>query len=386
MDVPLRRGQLLFEQLSTSLTRRGQSPYVPPARLARAVESVRAGLRKVSLKLLPPPAGVLDVAWGFAAAQTIYAAARLGIADALADGPLSAPEIADRIGADRAATLRLLRVLAMQSIFAERADGTYEMTSLAAPLRSDGPMSVRPMLLMLSHPFYWEHYGHLTDSVRAGQTSVEMVHGISLFECFEKDPESAQLFADAMACLTRLSIPPILAAYDFSRAKTIVDVGGGNGQLLAAILGAVPKARGVLLEQQAVQTQARERFEQAGLARRADIEVGSFFDTVPRVGDLYLLKHILHDWDDEQANAILCRVRDAMAPSASLLLIECVIPSGNKFHFGKFLDLDMMIFSGGRERTADEFSDLLAKTGFTLRRIIPTVMHLSIIEASVATG
>ncbi|MGB3484647.1 MAG: methyltransferase [Mycobacterium sp.] len=332
--------------------------------------------------MVPPPVGILDAAMGgVATAQTIYAAARLGIADVLSDGPLTAEVIAARVGADPAATHRLLRALAMQSIFVHRTDGTFELTATAQTLRSDTPMSVRPLLLLLSHPLYWEHWGRLTDSVRTGRSSIETSYGMTLFECLGHEPEVAKVFNDAMSCTSSLVIPPILAAYDFSRARSIVDVGGGNGRLLSAILKAAPEARGVLFDIPSTEAKSREHLVAAGVGHRSDVEVGSFFDTVPPSGDLYVLKHIIHDWDDDHARMILGRIRETMAPTATLLLIEAVLPSNNKPHLSKFLDLDMLIFAGGHERTRPQYDTLLDTAGFRVNRAIPTASHLSIIEA-----
>lgn len=331
--------------------------------------------------MVPAFAGVLDLAMGYAVSQAVHAAARLGIADILVDGPLTVERIAGQIDADASALRRLLRVLAAHQVFRERRDGRFEMTPMSHALRSDAPVSIRPLLMMLSHPFYWEHFGRLTDVVRSGRTSVETQYGMGLFECLEQDPETAEVFHEAMSCVTAMAIPPILAAYDFSSAETIIDVGGGSGQLLAAVLSATPDARGVLFEQSALKDRAQQVFESAGVADRVSIETGSFFDAVPEGGDIYLLKHVIHDWEDQQAADILRTVREAMGPHARLVLAETVIPPGNKAHFGKLLDLDMLIFAGGRERTAAEFGDLLIGSGFTPPRTIPTAMHLSLIEA-----
>ena len=354
---------------------------MPPARLARAVESVRSTMRRVSSKLLPPSASVLDMTMGFATAQTIFAATRLGIADELADGPLTTDELAARIGAEPAATHRLMRALAMQSIFTERPDGRYAMTSLAQALRSDSPHSVRPLLLMLGHPLYWQHWGNLTESVQSGRTSVESEYGMPLFELLDQRPDVAAVFNDAMTCVSALTIPPVLSAYDFARARIIIDVGGGNGQLLAAVLQTAPLAHGVLFEQESLQDSATRVLTAAGVADRCRMEPGSFFESVPTGGELYLLKHVIHDWNDEQAAKILTNVRAAMTGNATLLLIESVLPPRNKPHFGKYLDLDMLIFAGGRERTAAEYSMLLHHNGFEFRRVIPTAAHISLIEA-----
>jgi O-methyltransferase domain/Dimerisation domain len=354
---------------------------MPPVRLARAVESVRSALLRVTSKMLPPAPSVLDMTMGFATAQTILAAVKLGIADVLAAGPLTAADIAERIDADPVATHRLLRALAMQSIFSQRRDGRFQMTSLAQALRSDSPTSIRPLLLMLGHPLYWEHWGCLAESVRSGRASIETSYGVPFFRLLDSEPEVAQVFNDAMTCASAMTIPPILAAWDFAAVNTVVDVGGGNGQLLAAVLASVPGAHGILFEQESLESRARTLFESAGVADRVSFHVGSFFDTAPTGGDVYLLKHVIHDWDDDRAADILRTVRNSMSPTSSLLLIECVIPLRNKPHFGKYLDLDMLIFAGGKERTEREFSDLLRDNGFTLKRVLPTVAHVSIIEA-----
>ena len=362
----------------------GTAAWVPPVWLARSVETLRSGFRKASFTMVPPPIGILDATMGgVAGAQTIYAAARLGIADVLADGPLTAEVIAARIGADPVATHRLLRALAMQSIFTQRSNGEFELTAMAHALRSDTPMSVRPLLLMLSHPLYWEHWGRLSDSVRTGRSSIETAYGMTLFECLDREPEVAKIFNDAMTCTSSLVIPPVLAAYDFSQAGTIVDVGGGNGRLLSAMLSAAPKARGVLFDLPATEADGREHLDASGVGHRSEVKTGSFFEAVPSGGDLYVLKHIIHDWDNDQAGMILGRLREAMAPTATLLLIESVLPSNNKPHLGKFLDLDMLIFAGGRERTRRQYEKLLASAGFRLNRVIPTASHLSIVEATV---
>lgn len=355
---------------------------VPPVWLARSVEAVRNGLRKATLKSVPPPVGILDATMGsVAGAQTIYAAAQLGIADALADGPLTAEAIAARIGTHPGATERLLRALTMQSVFTRRRDGTYQLTATAQALRSDSAMSVRPLLLILSHPLYWEHWGRLAESVRTGDSSLQAAYGMPLFECLEHEPDVAQVFNDAMTCTSALVTPPLLAAYDFTDAGTVVDIGGGNGRLLSAILRAAPLTRGVLFDLAGTETEGRAHLRAEGLGDRSEVRTGSFFDTVPHGGDVYVLKHILHDWDDADAGRILGRVRAAMAPGARLLVIEAVLPAGNRPHLGKFLDLDMLIFAGGRERTATEYEKLLGTHGFRLNRLIPTASHVSIIEA-----
>ena len=194
-------------------------------------------------------------------------------------------------------------------------------------------------------------------------------------------PEDAKTFDEAMANMTEAAIGPILGAYDFSSFRTVVDIGGGDASLLAAILGKHPGVKGVLFDMPRVTPKARRRIEAAGLAKRCEIVSGDFFESVPADGDAYILKAVIHDWDDERAATILGNCLRAMAENGRLLLIEAVIPPGNSPFFHKFMDLNMMVMTGGRERTADEYGALLKSAGFKLTRIVPTSSELSVIEA-----
>ena len=225
-------------------------------------------------------------------------------------------------------------------------------------------------------------WGELFHSVKTGETGFDHFNGADIFTFLERDPAALSLFAQAVGSLSGTEIAAVLAAYDFSRARTIVDVGGGQGALLAAILAANPAVRGVLFDRPATVARARGLLENVGVGDRCEVIDGRFFDAVPKGGDLYVLKSVIHDWDDDQAAAILQNCRRAMGADARLLLIERVIPPGNAPAFGKWMDLNMLVVAGGRERTEAEYRSLYARAGFDLMRIIPTAAEVSLIEGA----
>ncbi|HEY5981294.1 MAG TPA: methyltransferase [Microlunatus sp.] len=358
---------------------------LPPPRVIRAVTRLRTAIQSLDRRMVPPEVGLLELASGFMATHAIYAAAKLGIADTLVDGPLPAQDIASRIGSDPDATHRLLRACATFGVFTEKPDGQFDLTPLALGLRSGTPDSMVPVILMLGHPDYQRPWGHLAETVHTGMPAAETVFGKPMWEHLDENPEFGATFANAMTRLSALDWPTVSAVYDFTPYATIIDIGGGQGQLLASILAAAPSAKGVLLEREVVLEAAEEHLREAGVLARCRIEGGSFFDTVPSDGDLYLMRRVIHDFDDDRAAAILTNVRRQMPADATLLLLESVVPPGNTPHFAKMLDLDMMIFVGGRERTERQFDTLLDRAGFRRRRVIPTASALSLIEAVVGT-
>ncbi|TSE01115.1 hydroxyneurosporene methyltransferase [Skermania sp. ID1734] len=360
------------------------APKVPPARVVHVLDVVRSGVSALHRRMVPPPVALLEMINQCWATQAIYAAAKLDIAGALADGPLTATEIADKVGADPDGVQRLLRLLVSKGIFARDSSGRYRLNALADALRSDADASMRGFALFVGSPEHWEHWAHLTDSVRTGDPSVREIRGMPFFEFLSHKPEFGAIFDEAMTSLSELSTVPICAAYDFTRFDTIVDVGGGRGRLLAAILQQTPQSRGILFDQPHVVEAAAEVLAEQGVAQRCAVESGSFFERVPSGGDAYLLKHIIHDWPHDEALAILRTVRAAMPTGATLLLIEFVLPEGDEPHFGKLVDLEMLLSLGGRERTAQEFRDFLAEAGFELARIVPTAGPICVIEAKPA--
>lgn len=353
----------------------------PPVRVVRVASAVRTTLQGLTRRMVPPQIGLLELASGFMATHAVYAAARLGVADVLANGPRTAVEIATAVGAQPDATRRLLRACAGLGVFREEPDGRFGLSPLAKGLRSDTPDSILPVILMLGDPQYQSVWGRLADTVRTGEPGAEQALGRTMWEHLADDTRFAAIFNDAMTRLTALDWPTVDAAYDFTRFSTIVDVGGGHGQLLALMLGAAPDATGVLLEQESLTGEAAGLLEAAGVHERCRIMAGSFFETAPTDGDLYVLRRVIHDFDDEDAVAILRNLRAQMPRTATLLLMESVVPPGNEPHFAKSLDLDMLLFVGGRERTEPEFAALLQRAGFRAPQVIATISAISLIES-----
>jgi hypothetical protein len=331
-----------------------------------------------------PPAAednLIDMIIGGCTAQAIYVAAKLGIADVLADGPATAEQIAGRVGSHPEATYRLLRALTTRSIFHEEAGRRFRLTPMAEALRADSPNSVRPIVLMAGHPTTWAHWGELSYSVLTGESSFEKLHGMPVFDYLDRDPDYARLFDESMSFSSGIEIPTLLDAFDFSAYGTIVDIGGGQGRLIAAILAAAPESRGILFDLEAVVARAPEVLEAAGVSDRCTVVGGSFFGEVPAGGDAYVLKHIVHDWPEHKAENILGNVRAAIGEGASLFLVDLILPDDSAPHLGKLVDLDLLVAFGGKHRTAAEYEDLLARTGFRMVRVIPTAGATSIIEA-----
>jgi hypothetical protein len=313
-------------------------------------------------------------------AQAIAVAAKLGLADLVEDGARSVDDLAAETATDAASLYRLLRALAGVGIFAEDDDARFELTPLAEPLRSGVPGSVRAMCAMRGEPWFWGAWGDLLHSVRTGESAFEHRHGRALFEFLGDDPGAMSLFAEAMTSMSETEGAAVLAAHDFSAARTVVDVGGGQGFLLAAILQANPAVRGVLFDLPAAVASARRVLETAGVTERCEIVGGSFFDGVPTGGDVYLLKSVIHDWDDDRAAAILANCRRVMDRSGTLMLIERVIPCGNEPSVAKWMDLNMLVATAGRERTESEYRSLYERAGFQLTTITPSAAQVSLIE------
>lgn len=320
---------------------------------------------------------------GFRATQLVHVAAKLGIADLLQDGPQPVSALATAVRAHPRALYRLLRALASLGLFAETANDQFELTALGEMLRSNAPGSLRPLALLYGEDWVWNAYGQASHSVMTGRPAFEHVHGQGLFDYMQAHPEAAATFDGGMTAYSEHEAAAILAAYDFPGAGTIVDVGGGAGALLASILTAHPRARGVLFDQASVTDRARDLMMRAGVLDRCTTEVGDFFERVPDGGDLYVLKSVLHNWDDPDGLAILRSCRSAMPPRARLLIIERVVPEGNEPSEAKLFDINMLVMLGGLERTIAEYRALLRDSGFDLKRVVPTEAPVSLLEAAV---
>lgn len=326
-----------------------------------------------------PAAQLGQMIAGYWTSQAIYAAAKLGIADRLKDGPRTTRELAQATGTKADLLYRLLRALASIGIFAEDEQGRFGLTPLASQLRSDIAESQHALALMMGE----EHYvvwGHLVEALQTGENAFEKAWGQPIFDFLTSHPDKGRVFDAAMTGIHGAETAAMVAAYDFSGFRKVVDIGGGNGSTLEAVLRQNSAVHGVLFDLPQVVERAKSRFTAADLASRCELVVGNFFESVPAGADAYMMRHIIHDWNDEQCLTILGNCRRAMPAGAKLLVIESVIPPGNEPHLAKFLDLTMMLIPGGKERTAAEFRELYDRAGFTLTRIVPTTREVSVIE------
>ena len=335
---------------------------------------------------LPPPAQLMQLATGYFTARAVYVAATLGIADLL-DGRVRDADDLARETATHAPTLyRFLRALAAAGVLEHTAEDRFALTPVGATLRAHAPDSTRPGVLMFHHPMFWRSWEELAYSVRTGRPALDQVFGKPVFEYLAATPDAAAAYDGGMTGLNKVIIPAIVKACDFNRFASIVDVAGGQGSLLAAILEAAPRARGILVDLAHVTEVARKNLAERGLAERAKVVTGNMFEAVPTGGDAYLFKWILHDWDDASCVAILKNVRAAIGPEGRLLIVERVLPeradASLPVRTAMMADLLMLIHLTGRERTEREFRALLEASGFRLERVLPTGTQLSVIEAA----
>jgi len=332
-------------------------------------------------KKLSSETKVKQMALGYWLSQCLYVAAKLDIADLLSDSPKSCDQLAAATNTNSDGLYRVLRGLASVGVFAETESRRFQLTPLAECLRGNAPNSVKDMTLMLLDEAHYGAWGDLLHSVQTGESAFEHLHEMSFFEYAQQNPATAETFDRAMTENSAKQAKAVLANYSFAEAKTVVDVGGGAGILIAAILRNNPHLKGMLLELPQVIKKAPPVLKNAGASDRCQLIEGDFFTSIPFGGDLYLLKHVIHDWDDEKAIAILRNCRRAMGQKGKLLVIERVIHPGNEPAFGKLLDLQMLIMtSGGRERTEEEFRELFKTAGFELTKITPTPEDISLLE------
>jgi hypothetical protein len=326
------------------------------------------------------PADLMQLVLAFRVSQALHVAATLGIADRLAAGPRTAADLARATGTHPRALYRLLRAVASVGVLAEDGAGAFALTELGQYLRADHPQSVHGSAVYQGHPTMWGTWQHLRHSVTTGEPAFRHLYGVDPWAYRAQHPDAGAVFDRAMTSNSLQVRDAVVAAYDFAAARTVVDVGGGNGALLAAILAAHPEARGVLFDQPHVVAGAAPLLRAAGVAARCAVAGGDFFEAVPAGGDVYLLKAIVHDWDDAQAAAILRTCRRAMTPEARVVLIERVLAPGDAPDPSKFHDLNMLVMLGGQERTAAEFAALSRAAGFRLTRVLPTAAGVSLLE------
>ncbi|MCC8938693.1 methyltransferase [Bradyrhizobium sp. Arg68] len=333
---------------------------------------------------LPPHVQLIQMGTGGAVANIVHIAAKIGLADKLADGPKTAVELAGPLALHAPSLHRLMRTMASLGLLTEGERLRFSLTKLGEALKSDAPGSARSTLLMTGSSWVASGFANLVHSLQTGRTGFEKAQGMPFFDYLAQHPEDASVFSDAMVGLHGAEPPAVAAAYDFSMFQTVVDVGGASGNMLAAVLGRYPELRGLLFDRPHVVVDAEKLFKAKGVTGRVTVKAGDFFQSVPSGGDAYILSHILHDWNDDQCLTILGHCRKAMKPDGRLLIVEMVLPPGDAPHPGKILDMVMLALIGGQERTETEYASLLHKAGFRLSRVVATQSPVSVIEAVLA--
>ena len=329
----------------------------------------------------PPHARLIEMATAYWASRALFVAARIGLADHLANGPRSAAEVAPATMTHAPSLHRLMRVLASLGVLAEDGQHRFSLTPLGDALRTGAPGAARSTVLALAGDWWWRGWDHVLHCVETGETGMQRAWGTSVFEFLAAHPDEASYFNDAMIGFHGAEPAAVANACDFSRFGTVVDVGGGTGNLLAAVLQRHRHVRGVLADRAHVVAAAPAVLGAAGVADRVTLEAIDFFEGVPGGGDAYVLSHVIHDWDEARCLALLRICRAAMTAASRLLIVETALGTGEGALSGTLLDLAMLVMPGGQERTADEYRTLLAAAGFTLTSVTPTASAVSVIEA-----
>lgn len=339
----------------------------------------------LSVNAPPPQAKILDLITGFWAARAVAAVARLGIADQLAKGPRTAQELAPLVGANPDALYRLLRAVTSIGVLIKDAHGRFSLTPVGDCLRSGVPGSMRASIASELDTAHWQGWGRLEDSIRSGQPAFQQIFGMSAWDYYQsRNPEEGRLFSENMTAMSGAEMQAILAAYSFAGARLIVDVGGAHGAFLAAVLGKVPQARGVLFDRAEVVDLAGPALQEAGVANRVERVSGDFFKSVPTGGDLYLLKHILHDWTDDECVTILRCIRKAMDPAARVVVAELPILEGGSSPFTVLVDVNMLVMVTGKERTPEEYAELFRRADLKMASVTATESPVALLEARAA--
>jgi hypothetical protein len=332
----------------------------------------------------PPQLAMLQIISGFWVSRAIFVIAKLGIPDLLQSGPKTADELAAATDTHAPSLFRVLRALVSVGILQSSDDNQFRNTPLSETLITDAPGSLRWFAISELGQEHYPAWGNLMHSVKTGGIAFDNFYGADVWAYFKDNPEEAAIFNNSMTGMTAAVNETLRSVYDFSQFNTIVDVGGGHGGLLTEILGSSPNTRGILFDAPEVVSGAKERLTSAGLSDRCQTVAGDFFKAVPAGGDAYIMKWIIHDWNDELATQILRNCRAQMGPDARLIIVDCVVPETSEPHFSKFIDLNMLVMTGGKERTAKEFEELLSAAGFKVLQVIPTDQPTSIIEAQPA--
>lgn len=331
-----------------------------------------------------PMEALMQLLFSVFTSRAVTFAADAGIADLLRDGPRSAGEIAEQLGYREEPVYRVLRALTVPGVFEEHPERRFALTPISQHLRSDGPGSVQALAAHFGFASFWHALAEIEHTMKTGGPSFEKANGAAVWDYFKQHPRESSVFDRAMTEASSSTAKPVATAYDFSDIRQLVDVGGGRGGLLAAILQQYPDLQGTLYDQEHVVEGAPALLREAGVEDRVTVEGGSFLDRVPEGADAYIMKAIIHDWDDAHSVKILRNCREAMAPDGRILVVNRVVTDQLQSDTAKIADLVMMIIAGGKERTKEEFSELLTAAGLKLVRIVPTDSIVSVIEARAA--
>lgn len=329
---------------------------------------------------LPPQAQLMDMLFAFTISRSISVAAQYGIADELKEGAKSADELAAKLKLHPRSLYRMLRALAGAGVFHEDQEKRFSLTPLSELLRSDVPESIRAFARFIADDVGFKTWAALPHSIATGERAFDQVYEKFYFDWLAENPEKGQVFNEAMTSLSGGAGVAVVAGYDFSGINNLVDIGGGHGELLSVVLQKYPTMKGVLYDAPHVAALAHDTIASHGVADRCEIIGGDFFASAPTGGDAYLMKHIIHDWSDDECVTILRHCHSAMTDNGKVLIAEMVLPEANIAFPGKNLDLEMLLFMTGCERTADEYRALLNRAGFVLTRIVPTPSPYSVIE------
>ncbi len=332
------------------------------------------------MQQISPEQFLTQIAFGAMMTQALGVAAKLEIADLLKDSPKSVGELAEATATHERSLYRVLRSLASAEIFQETAPQVFANTPFSDALRKDAPNSMHSGVIFMAEPWHYNVWGNMMHSVRTGETAWKETHDAEVFDYFADNSEQAEIFNNAMTDMSVATAPAVVEAYDFSGIETLADIAGGHGYLLAQILKANQNLKGILFDVPPVIAGADALLEREAASERVEKVAGDFFKEVPSA-DAYIMKHIIHDWDDARCTTILKNIHAAMNGAGKVLIVETIVPAGNEPHYSKLLDLEMLTSPGGAERTAEEYGALLAQAGFRLTRIVPTKSPFSIIEA-----
>jgi len=327
-----------------------------------------------------PQVAMFQIISGFWISRGVFVIAKLGIPDILKNGPKTAAELASATDTHAESLFRVLRALVSVGVLATDNENHFSNTPVSETLVTNAPGSLRWFTISELGQEHYPAWGNLMHSVKTGEIAFDNFFGNDIWAYFRNNPEEAGVFNNSMSGITAALNDSLRSVYDFSKFNTVVDIGGGHGGLITEILKSNPNAKGILFDAPEVVNGARERLAEAGLSGRCEVVAGDFFKAVPEGGDAYVMKWIIHDWDDERAIKILKNCRAQMGPDARLIIVDCVVPETNEPHFSKFIDLNMLVMTGGKERTAKEFATLLEASGFKLLQVVPTDQPTSIIE------